>query len=84
MKLEDYTTEQLKSELKRRAEVARKEKMSVSRCRNCKHLLIREKNWYTFYECSIRTYSMKGHEYNYSVKLSQKACDKYERKENKL
>lgn len=41
MNLEDYTTEQLKAELKRRAALRRdqvaKERNSAATCRNCKH-----------------------------------------------
>ena len=41
MELKDYTTEELKAELKRRTEIAkaqRAEEMKTAlRCRNCKH-----------------------------------------------
>lgn len=37
MELQDYTTEELKAELKRRAEAKRVKQQSVNRCRMCKH-----------------------------------------------
>ena len=37
MELKDYTTEELRSELKRRGDLAKAEKAEVKRCRMCKH-----------------------------------------------
>lgn len=37
MKLQEYSTEDLKAELKRRADVKRAKQQSVNRCRMCKH-----------------------------------------------
>ena len=37
MSLQDYTTAELKAELKRRADLAKTEKARVKRCRMCKH-----------------------------------------------
>ena len=37
MTLQDYTTEELRAELKRRSELARAERAKVKRCRMCKH-----------------------------------------------
>ena len=37
MELKDYSTEELKSELKRRSDLAKAEKAKVKRCRMCKH-----------------------------------------------
>ncbi len=37
MKLQEYSTEELKAELKRRAEAKRVKQQSVNRCRMCKH-----------------------------------------------
>ena len=81
MELKDYTTEQLREELKRRAEIKKQEHLNVDRCRNCKHLIVEEKKWWVCLTCGVRTYFRKGREYHYMVKLSTKACDKYERKE---
>ena len=81
MELQDYTTEQLKAELKRRAEAARQERLSVDRCRNCMHLITEDENWYTSYKCGARTFFMKGRKHNYIVTPSKKACEKYKRKD---
>lgn len=37
MTLQDYTTEELRAELKRRSDLAKTEKAKVKRCRMCKH-----------------------------------------------
>ena len=37
MTLQDYTTEELRAELKRRIDLAKAEKAKVKRCRMCKH-----------------------------------------------
>lgn len=37
MELKDYSTEELKAELKRRSDLAKAEKAKVKRCRICKH-----------------------------------------------
>lgn len=37
MTLQDYTTEELRAELKRRSDLAKAEKTKVKRCRMCKH-----------------------------------------------
>lgn len=37
MTLQDYTTEELRAELKRRNDLAKAEKAKVKRCRMCKH-----------------------------------------------
>ena len=37
MKLQDYTTEELRAELKRRIDLVKAEKEKVKRCRMCKH-----------------------------------------------
>lgn len=37
MELQDYTTEELKSELKRRYELVKQEREKVNRCRKCKY-----------------------------------------------
>ena len=49
MELKDYTTEQLKAELKRRAELAKSQKAeemkNYQRCRNCKQGNMKEEKW---------------------------------------
>ena len=37
MTIQDYTTEELKAELKRRHDLAKAEKAKIKRCRICKH-----------------------------------------------
>ena len=37
MELKDYSTEELRAELKRRNDLAKAEKAKVKRCRMCKH-----------------------------------------------
>ena len=37
MTLQDYTTEELRAELKRRTDLVKAEKAKVKRCRMCKH-----------------------------------------------
>ena len=37
MTLQDYTTEELRAELKRRTDLVKAEKTKVKRCRMCKH-----------------------------------------------
>ena len=37
MTLQDYTTEELRAELKRRSDLAKAERVKVKRCRMCKH-----------------------------------------------
>lgn len=37
MELKDYSTEELRAELKRRSDLAKTEKAKVKRCRMCKH-----------------------------------------------
>lgn len=82
MELQDYTTEQLKSELKRRVEEekARKaEEMTTAlRCRNCKHCYPNPNvpNW-CYCVCIVRTWGKKQ-VCHYAVRPSQPACDKFE------
>lgn len=52
---------------------------TAKRCRNCKHCApspICE----TLYLCMARTWG-KNYSRHYAVRLSEKACDKFERKE---
>jgi len=84
--ISDFTTEELRAELKRReaAEKAVKEekRKTESTCRNCAFLL--DKGKYTpYYCCSKRTYTIKKYNRicNYKVALSQ-TCESFERKEN--
>ena len=82
MELKDYTTEELKAELKRRVELRKAEKAeemkNAKRCRNCKHC-VPNHNWSRTYICMARTW---GKEYprHYAVPLSNPACELFERK----
>ena len=83
MELKDYTTEELRAELKRRAEISRAKKAeemkTARRCRNCKHC-VPNRTWVKTYLCMARTWGKK-YPTHYTVSLSTKACDKFERKE---
>ena len=86
MELKDYTTEQLKAELKRRVELARAQKAeemkTAKRCRNCKHCQAHKvSNWTMGYNCMARTWGKKRPRH-YTVSLSTKACNLFERKED--
>ena len=82
MTLQDYTTEELRAELKRRAELARaqkaKEMKTALRCRNCKHCL-QEPGWCNSYLCAARTWGKKISRH-YVVTPSKPACELFERK----
>ena len=83
MELKDYTTEQLKAELKLRVEITKLQKAeemrTAKRCRNCKHC-IPHPQVRNFYHCSVRTWGKKIVR-NYCVKPSQKACELFEIKD---
>ena len=78
MSIKDYTTEELRAEIKRRNELAKEAKMQEPRCRTCKHI-INTPTWTKLYVCGVRTYG-KTYKNNYRVNLWTKACDKYEKK----
>lgn len=77
MGLEEYTTEQLNDELKRRKEILKQEKLKEKRCRNCIHFNVDKSKGYAYITCAVRTYTMKGREWHYIVNGSNKACDNY-------
>lgn len=84
MELKDYTTEELKAELKRRVELRKAQKAqemkTALRCRNCKHCQeAKISYWIRGYQCMARTYGKK-HPRHYVVALSKPACDLFERK----
>ena len=88
MELKDYTTEELKAEIKRRNELARAQKAeemkTALRCRNCKHCVPSPNvpSWCcgNYCICNVRTWG-KNHLRHYAVRSYQKACEKFERKE---
>lgn len=76
MELSDYTTGQLKSEIKRRSKKRKAEQAAVDRCRHCKHCIPNE--FMNSCKCAVRHYGK--YNYNYTVSLSQKACELFKRK----
>ena len=85
MELRDYTTEQLKAELKRRVEERKAQKAeemrTAKRCRNCKQCQAHKvSNWTMGYKCIARIWGKKNPRH-YTVSPSQKACELFERKE---
>lgn len=83
MELKDYTTEELKAEIKRRAEIRRAQKeeemKKALRCRNCKHCKTVYSPWGRLqsFQCMARTWGKKI-ERHYIVPASRKACEKFE------
>lgn len=79
--LKDFTSEELRAELKRRAEERRAEKAKVLRCRNCK-FMVKPHEHFVGYQCQKRTYFIGGHERYYIANPSQKAseCEHFELK----
>ena len=82
MELKDYSTEELKAELRRRVEekkAQRAEEMKTAlRCRNCKHCVVKP-NWVRQHICMARTWGKK-YPRHYTVSPSRPACEKFERK----
>ena len=87
IELKDYTTEELKAEIKRRAEIARAQKAeemkNALRCRNCKYCVAHPKlPWYKHKICMARTWRKKNPRHK-TVNHTKTACDKFERKKKK-
>ena len=84
MELKDYTTEELKAELKRRVELRKIEKAeeikTAKTCRNCKYC-VENPNWNTHYICMARTWGKK-YPRHYTVSIYKQACENFERKED--
>ena len=96
MELKDYSTEELKAELKRRSDLAKAEKAKVKRCRMCKHwgkitywgedLSSEKHEWLKRVNCSkccIFFKTKNGKNYR-SHSPYQLACEHFEEKEVKL
>lgn len=86
MELKDYTTDELRAELKRRKDILREERKAVKRCRHCEYM---QKRKYNINVCMVRTFTRRNPYdknnpivVNYSVNKSDKACDKFKQKEN--
>ena len=91
MELKDYSTEELKAELKRRNDLAKAEKAKVKRCRMCKHWgeityfggKPDDKIYYGINRCCIYFPSKTGTYYKVHSPY-QLACEHFEEKEIKL
>ena len=90
MDLKDYSTEELRAELKRRNDLAKAEKAKVKRCRMCKH-------WGEINYCGspnngfvfglnrcCRYQKRKSEKYYRALSGNQLACEHFEEKEVKL
>ena len=86
MNLEDYSTEELRAELKRRNAEEKAKKESILRCRMCKHWGVID-YWgnptnYTFgNNRSCRFFKTKNRKYYRCHSASELACEHFERKE---
>lgn len=71
MELKDFTTEELREELKRRIAIAKEQKAREREqkpiCDNCKHCIIQKAGSVSFYYCGAKTYTRKGITRNYVV-----------------
>ena len=89
MELKDYSTEELKAELKRRSDLSKAEKAEVKRCRMCKHW--GEINYfgnpsngiYGLNRC-CKFFKNKTGKYYKVHRPSQLACEHFEENEIKL
>ena len=85
MTLQDFTTEELRAELKRRTDLAKAEKAKVKRCRMCKHwgeinysgTPTTEKTIFGLSRCCMFFPSKKG-KYFRCHAPSQPACEHFE------
>ena len=90
MELKDYTTEELKAELKRRNDLDKSEKVKVKRCRMCKHwgeitYFGSPNNGIGFgLNRCCRYKKNKSGKYYISISGYQNACEHFEEKEIKL
>lgn len=90
MELKDYSTEELKAELKRRNDLDKAEKAKVKRCRMCKHWgeityfggKPNEKMYYGINRC-CKFFKNKTGKYYKVHSPSQLACEHFEEKEEK-
>lgn len=86
MELKDYTTEELKAELKRRSEELKAEKAKVKRCRMCKHWgeinYFGDKPYETYYGINrcCKFFKHKTGKYYHAHSPSQHACKYFEEK----
>ena len=91
MELKDYSTEELKAELKRRNDLAKAEKAKVKRCRMCKHWgeityfggKPDDKIYYGINRC-CKFFKNKTGKYYKTHSPSQLACEHFEEKDKTL
>ena len=81
MTLQDYTTEELRAELRRRSDLAKVEKAKVKRCRMCKHW--GEVDYYGNADLGLTSTSCRFHKTKYGNYFrchapSQLACEHFE------
>ena len=88
MELKEYTTEELRAELKRRNAEEKAKKASILRCRMCKHWgevsywgLPKNYYYYGSDSRSCRFFKTKNGKYYRCHRASQLACENFERKE---
>ena len=81
MNIEDFTTEELKSELKRRSELKRAERESIPRCKSCKFMIYKD-DYELFPLCEKQTIYIKKYKRESFKRINKyaQACSMYERK----
>ena len=83
MTLQDYTTEELRAELKRRTDLVKAEKAKVKRCRMCKHwgaitYFGKPANYTIGNSHPCRFFKTKNGKYYRCHAASQLACEHFE------
>ena len=84
MTLQDYTTEELRAELKRRSDLAKAEKAKVKRCRMCKHWgevkvdYVGDASGLSLTSTSCQFHKTKNGKYYRCHAPSQLACEHFE------
>ena len=73
--LDKYTTEELKAEIKRRIDLAKKQAAEVMRCKHCEHLIDKG---FGVCRCGVRTWGKKII-YHYAVSKSTRACELFKK-----
>ena len=89
MELKDYTTEELRAELKKRNAEEKAKKASVLRCRMCKHWGAIDywgnpNNYPNGRTQPCKFFKTKNGKYYRCHRASQLACEYFERKEKEL
>ena len=86
MELKDYTTEELRAELKKRSDEEKAKKASILRCRMCKHW--GKVNYWGDYvghsngdSRPCKFWKTKNRKYHRCHKASELACEHFEREE---